>query len=243
MRALLLASFCFTTAHAIVPPEYQDPLEPWQSSIEFGWNLDKSNKTTQALNSVLIVDYDADEAFNGHLEYSFDYASDDGEAFIQKSRLQLQGDYAFSKQDYAFVRTDLKRHKFASYAKEFTYTTGYGRTFIDKKRQKLSFEIGPGFRYAKPQENATDTVRKEEAIVRSVLKFQHFFTDRLKFYIDASVETGNKNTVTLFDSKLENKIVNDLSLVFNFSHSYTKHVPDGAVKEELSNKINIRYLF
>ncbi len=243
MRALLLVSLCCTAAHAIVPPEYQDPIEPWQSSIEFGWNFDKSNKTTRALNSALIVDYDAEQAFTGHMEYSFDYASDDGEPFTQKSRLQLQGDYGFNNQDYVFARTDLKRHKFASYAKEFTYSAGYGRTFVDRKKQKLSLEIGPGYRYAKPQENATDTLRKEEGIVRSVVKFQHFFTNRLKFYVDASIETGSKNTVTLFDSKLENKILNDLSLVFNFSHSYTKNVPEGAVKEELSNKINIRYLF
>ncbi|MCE2570681.1 DUF481 domain-containing protein [Motilimonas eburnea] len=243
MRALLFASLCCTSAHAIVPPEYQDPIEPWQSSIEFGWNYDKSNKTTSALNSVLAIEYDADQALSGFIKYSFDYASSDKEPFTRKSRTQFQADYAFAKKDYAFIRTDLKRHKYASFAKEFTYSTGYGRTFIDQKKQRLSIEVGPGYRYAKPQEDSSDNERIEEGIIRSVMKFRHSFHDKLTFYLDTSLETGQKNTISLIDAKFENKILDDLSLVLNFSHSYTQNVPKDTENHEFSNKVNLRYLF
>ncbi|MCE0557130.1 MULTISPECIES: DUF481 domain-containing protein [unclassified Motilimonas] len=243
MRALFVLFFCSFSSLAIVPPEYDDPIEPWQSSIEFGWMYDKGNKTTHALNSVLIIDYDADSDLTGHIEYNFDYASDDGVPYTKRGRIQLQGDYALSDEDYIFLRVDLKKHKFASFAKEQTYSSGYGKTFLDENEHKLSLEIGPGYRYSEPQKTLQDQTKKKEGIVRSVIKYQRSFTESIKFYLDTSLETGNKNTISNIDAKLENKILNDLSLVFSFSNTYTKNVPVGAVNNEFTNKINVRYLF
>lgn len=243
MRAILIFFCLCSPALAIVPPEYDDPIDPWQSAIEFGWMYDRSNKTTNTLNSLLEIDYDAEQAFSGRAVYNFDYASDDGQAYTRKGRLQLQGDYSLSKSSYLFIRTDLKKYKYATFARENTYTSGYGHEFIDKRWQKFSLEFGPGYRSAYPQKNLPDQSNKEEGIIRNVLKYQQFFNNSMRFYIDTSLEIGLKNTVSIVEAKLENKIMHDLSLVFNVSNTHTKNVPDGGVHNEISNKVNIRYLF
>lgn len=242
LRYLLILALWPSGALAIVPPEYEDPEEPWTAGIEFGWMYDKGNKTSRSLNTTLEIEYEIKDKYKGYFEYNFDFASDDDVETTKKDRFQLQGDYNFNDENYVFARADIKSDEFGSFAEEKTYSTGYGHIFLDEKKHKLNLEIGPGFRQSKPQQGNFDDPAVDEAIIRSVVKYQRFFTEHLKFYADSSLEIGDKNSISVTNLKLEQKLFGDLFLVFDLQYTYRDKVPTDTVRNEFVNKFNLKYL-
>ncbi len=240
---LLMLGLISPQTLAIVPPEYKESEDPLDGSIEFGFMYDKGNKLTRSINGRLVLKYEKKDHYKGHFEYSAEHSEDDGETTIRKDRLQLQGNYSFNKKHYLFTRADLTSNDFASFKKEQTFSGGYGHKFVDEKKQKFSVEIGPGYRFSQPQPTSEDSENIREAILRGNLKYEQTFAEHLKFYADASNETGEKNSVSTVNIKLENKLFYELFLVLEFEYKNTKNVPIGTVNDEVTSKLNLKYAF
>ena len=112
----------------------------------------------------------------------------------EKYRWQLQSDYNLDPTNLIYARSDINRSQFSSYEQEDIFTVGYGRILYNTNKQKFNIEIGPGYRFAIPNDGE-DAVSVDEFIVRTKLNYERVLTDSLQVTTDAVLEAGHENSV------------------------------------------------
>lgn len=214
----------------------------FSGSVEFGFAYEQDNQVTKAVNGRLILDYDEPDEYNLNSDLEFEFENEDGESSTDKYRWQLQSDYNLDPQNLMFARSDLNRSKFSSYEQEDIFTVGYGRIFLNNERHKLNIELGPGYRFAIPN-IGEDAVSVDEFIVRTRLNYERIITDSLQVKVDTVLEAGKDNSVYNMSFKAQNRIYQELYLVFDFSYKFTQNVPIDTVNEEVSSGLSLLYAF
>lgn len=216
--------------------------DPFSGSVEFGFSYDQDNNTERAIEGTLVLDYEVPEQYKLHNDLYIEFEDEDGKTQTSKQRWQLQGDYNLAPQDFIYVRTDLQRSRFASYEQEDVYAVGYGRIVINTKTHILTLEAGPGYKTAKPNEGE-DEITIDEAIIRAYFSYSFVFSDALQLTSQGAVETGKSNTTYNAIVKAQNRIYQQLYLVFDVDYKYTTTVPDDSVNREVSSGVNLLYAF
>jgi len=211
-------------------------------SIEFGFAYEQDNQVTQSINGRLLLDYDKREQYNIHNELDFEFEDEDGEMSTAKYRWQLQSDYHLDLNHLVFVRSDMSRSKFSSYDKENIFTVGYGRVFFDNPKHKFNLEIGPGYRFAVPNVGE-DAVSIDEFIVRTRLNYERVINESLQLKMDSVLEKGDSNSVYNMSFKAQNRLYQQLYLIFDFTYKFTQNVPIDTVNEEASSGLSLLYAF
>ncbi|PKF63137.1 hypothetical protein CW745_06890 [Psychromonas sp. psych-6C06] len=214
----------------------------FSGSVEFGFAYEQDNQVTRSLNGRLILDYDEPEKYNINSDLDFEFENEDGEKSTDKYRWQLQSDYNLSPVNLVFARSDISRSQFSSYEREDIFTAGYGRIFFDTERHKFNVEIGPGYRFAKPN-YGEDAVSVDEFIVRTRLNYERVLSDSLQVSMDTTLETGRENSVYNLNLKAQNRIYQELYLIFSFDFKYNQNVPIDTVNEEISSGLSLLYAF
>ena len=214
----------------------------FSGSVEFGFLYEQDNQVTKNINGRLILDYDKVDNYNINSDLEFEFENEDGDTSTEKYRWQLQSDYNLDPSNLVYARSDINRSQFSSYEQEDIVTVGYGRVFYNSDKQKFNFEIGPGYRFAIPNEGE-DAVSIDEFIIRTKLNYERVLTDSLQIKTDAVLEAGKENSVYSLSFKAQNRIYQELYLVFNFEYKYTQNVPVDTVNEEASSGLSLLYAF
>ena len=216
--------------------------ERFSGSVEFGFTYEQDNQVTKAIKGRLILDYDEADKYNINSDLDFEFEDEDGETSTEKYRWQLQSDYNLDPSNLVFARSDINRSQFSSYEQEDIFTVGYGRIFFNTEKHKFNAEIGPGYRFAVPN-IGEDAVSIDEFIVRTRLNYERIITDSLQVKIDTVLEAGHSNSVYTMNFKAQNRIYQELYLIFEFEYKFTENVPPDTVNEEVSSGLSLLYAF
>jgi len=214
----------------------------FSGSIEFGFVYEQDNQVTKAVNGRLILDYDQPEQYNINSDLDFEFENEDGETSTEKYRWQLQSDYNLDPVNLVFARSDISRSQFASYEQEDIFTMGYGRIFFNTEKHKFNVEFGPGYRFSVPN-IGEDAVSIDEFIVRTRLNYERIVTDSLQLKVDTVLEAGHSNSVYTLSFKAQNRLYQELYLIFDFEYKFTENVPVDTVNEEVSSGLSLLYAF
>ena len=141
-----------------------------------------------------------------------------------------------------FARSDLSRSQFSSYEQEDVFTVGYGRIVLNTPKHKFNIEVGPGYRFAVPNVGE-DSVSIDEFIVRTRLNYERIITDSLQVKADTVIEAGHSNSIYNVNFKAQNRIYQELYIVFDFEYKYTQNVPVDTVNKEVNSGLSLLYAF
>ncbi len=160
----------------------------------------------------------------------------------ERYRWQLQSDYNLDPNNLLFARSDISRSQFSSYEQEDIFTVGYGRIFLNTEKHKFNIEVGLGYRFAVPN-TGKDAVSIDEFIVRARLNYERIVTDTLQVKLDTVLEAGHSNSVYTLSFKAQNRIYQELYLIFDFECKFTENVPVDTVNEEVTTGLSLLYAF
>ncbi|WP_022942707.1 DUF481 domain-containing protein [Psychromonas hadalis] len=211
-------------------------------SIEFGFNYEQDNQVTKQIKGRLILDYDETDKYNINSDLDFEFENEDDEMSTEKYRWQLQVDYNLDPTNLMFARSDISRSQFSSYDQEDIFTVGYGRIFFNTVKHKFNIEIGPGYRFAVPN-IGEDAVSVDEFIVRTRLNYERIVTESLQVKLDAVLEAGHNNSVYSLNFKAQNRLYQELYLIFDLEYKFTQNVPVDTVNKEVVSGLSLLYAF
>lgn len=214
----------------------------FSGSVEFGFSYEHDNQETKSLNGRFILDYDQLEKYNFNSDLDFEFKSEDHVMSTEKYRWQLQSGYNLDPNNLLFARSDLSRSQFSSYRQEDVFTVGYGHVVFNTDRHKFNVEIGPGYRFASPNDGKS-AVSIDEFIVRTRLKYERVVSESLQVSADAVLEAGHNNSVYSASLVAQNRIYQELYLIFSFDYKYTENVPIDTVNKEVSSGMSLLYAF
>ena len=222
--------------------EEAEMVEPFTGAVEFGFNFDRDNQLTKSAEGRLILDYDIVDKYNINSDVKFEFENEDSEDTKNKFRWQLQGNYNLDTTNLAFIRSDIQRAKFASYEQEDTFSVGYGHIFFNQNNHKFNTEIGPGYKLAVPNDGEEE-ISIDEFIIRTRLNYERIISENLQVTLEGTLELGKANSVYESRFRAQNRIYQQLYLIFDVNYKFNQNVPDGNENEELSTGLNLQYAF
>lgn len=214
----------------------------FSGSIEFGYTYEQDNQVTKGIKGRFVSDYNEPDKYSIHSDLEFEFESEDGDMSTDKYRWQLQSDYNLDPSNTVFARSDLNRSQFSSYEQEDIFTVGYGRIFLNTKKHKFNAEVGPGYRFAIPNAGK-NAFSIDELIVRTRLNYERVISKKIQLKVNATLESGRSNSVYNLNFKAQNRIYQELYLIFNFEYKFTEYVPVDTVNTEISSGLSLLYAF
>ncbi|MDN2664346.1 DUF481 domain-containing protein [Psychromonas sp. 14N.309.X.WAT.B.A12] len=214
----------------------------FSGAVEFGFNYEQENDVTKSAEGRLILDYNVTDDYNINNDIQFEFEDEEDEDTDNDWRWQLQGNYSLDPVNSLFLRSDIQRSQSASYQKEDTFTVGHGHVFFNENNHKFNTEIGPGYKQAEPNDGE-DAVSYNEFIVRTKLNYERIVTENLQVTLEGTFELGHKNSVYESEFKVQNRIYQELYLIFDINYKYNQNVPDDTENDELSTGFNLQYAF
>jgi putative salt-induced outer membrane protein YdiY len=214
----------------------------FSGAVEFGFNYEQDDELTKSAEGRLILDYNVVDQYNINSDIKFEFEDEEDDETENDWRWQLQGNYNLDPVNLVFLRSDIQRSQSDSYAKEDTYTTGYGHIFFNENNHKFNTEFGPGYKIAEPNDGE-DEVSYNEFIVRTKLNYERIVTKNLQVTLASVFEFGHKNSINEVEFKAQNRIYQELYLIFDINYKYTQNVPDDSENDELSTGFNLQYAF
>lgn len=211
-------------------------------AVEFGFNYEQEDELTKSAEGRLILDYNVVDQYNINSDIKFEFEDEEDEETENDWRWQLQGNYNLNPVNSIFIRSDIQRSQSDAYEREDTYTTGYGHIFFNENNHKFNTEIGPGYKLAEPNDGE-DEVSYNEFIVRTKLNYERIVTKNLQITLEGIAEVGHANSIYETEFRAQNRIYQELYLIFDINYKYNQKVPDEAENDELSTGLNLQYAF
>ncbi len=239
--ALILLSLILITAMANADEE-----KNFSGSGEAGLLVTSGNSETDSANAKIGLKYEK-EHFLGEVNLAALYNSEKTEidgnkedkVSAEKYNYSAKVGYKFNPANYVFFNADYEDDRFSGYDYKTTYSLGYGRKVITTDTINLDIEVGPGYRYDKP--NLGETV--DEAVFRGYAMFSYKFSDAVSFQQDLTVVTGSSNTNTKSVTALKSKIIGALGMKVAYKIDNNTDVPAGKEKTDTETALTLVYDF
>lgn len=247
---LFLGVLLMLTAWAGVSRAETKSPSPWKAEAELGYLMTSGNTDTQALNSGLSVTYDGvrwKHDFSASGVYSSEKSQDTGEnqTTAQKYRISGQSYFKFDERNSAFGLVTYDNDRFSGYKYQLSFVAGYARQIVKTDSIDLSAEVGPGFRISKLRDElpAKDGETQKEAIFRAAGAFKYKLSSTATFSQTASMEAGDKNTVTRLVTALKAQINGHLAMKASYTLKHNSSVPAGSRKTDTETALTLVYDF
>ncbi len=246
---LIPFSLCIiSVVHAEEESTEQETPSPLQGQVELGYQRHTGNTNTESLNVNILAEYtEGRHRTTGKWEF---YRLDKyGGEYKRKSTYSLQSDYKVSPKGYVYGSFNGIDSKYSAYFKDYTFSAGYGYQLTHTDVLTIELELGPGYRYQRPNLDELDdddlifpeTVR--EPIVRGNARIDWSLTKTVTLGGDVTVVSGDSNTLLTTNINLTNDITQNLALKLDYSRSYHSRVPDSLQKADSATSINVVYHF
>lgn len=252
---------------AALPAMAQDAEEkgPWSGESELGYSYESGNTNETNLNFRQKVVYDAHPwtntldfrasnsttrvkltDVNGNT-YTEDQRTD--EAYLVTEKL----DYYVSERTYSFFRATWEKDRFSGFDHQSSQVIGFGHQLFTQDTLSLKFELGAGTRQDELDEDtfledgttlspeAGETTR--EAIVFFSDDFAWKFAKGSELGQSFTVEYGDKNSVSRFETYVKSQLVASLSLKVSYEVKYTEKVPVDTEKRDETVLASLLYSF
>jgi putative salt-induced outer membrane protein len=217
-HTVILAGTLLASGSALAEDKKEEKKSPWTSSAELGFIRTTGNTETQTSALKVDVVYEVDKwRHTGHFEgYGSESEDDDGVNIVSAERYELSGksDYKFNEFDYMFGLVKLQKDRF-------------------------SVEIGPGIRFFKVDDRASD----EEAILRLAANYWWKITPTSKFTQELSTEIGEDITSSQSITGIQANINSTLALKFTYTFKHKTKVPEDNEKVDTELAMTLVYNF
>jgi putative salt-induced outer membrane protein len=167
----------------------------WHSEIEFGYVSTTGNSDTANIKGRADVKRESDP-WRYQLHADALNASEDDVRSAEKYLLSNKLDYKFSPRNYTFGIVTYEDDTFSGFDWQVTLAAGLGHRLLETDTMTWDVEAGPGYRISKVSDTSTGDEDQREGILRLQTKYSWKVSDNATFEQEASVESGEDNTIT-----------------------------------------------
>ncbi|GAA0555306.1 MAG: hypothetical protein CL577_00630 [Alteromonadaceae bacterium] len=255
--ALMLGLYGVQAAETDSLPTSEEPLQPIgffgtvTGDVELGFLFTSGNTDSFAIraNSELVHDL---EYFRNRyqlqslLQKNNVTDSDTGE----KDQVTTASRYSFTGQsnyklvkgrESIFGRATYAHDKFGAFREQAALAVGYGNRLYEKLTSYLDLETGPGFSH---QQSASGNNNSGPIwFVAANLDYALFDTTSFRQTLESSTSLGGENSTLLSRSSITAKIVDKLSMRFNFVVRYNSRPEGDLRKTDTETSASLVYTF
>lgn len=226
---------------AALTPVHAQPAHPdgWSGTGELGLALSKGNADSQTLIGKLSLAKE-DTQWKHMAGATFQYGKQDDVESAHRYELSARSGYRLGARSYVFGSARNERDHFTANEYQWTAAVGYGFEAIKSKDTHLTFEIGPGYRWAKLQDVQ---VHRNEPIVRGYMDFGHKLSATTSVYDTLLIEAGSDNTYARNDLGLLVEMTDALALKAGLEVRHNTNVIPGTKKTDTLTTLNVVYGF
>ena len=250
LNALALSTATLTALADTPPPP--PPAQGWSGKGEAGYVMSRGNADTDSANAKLdLADVFGDWKQSFHLEGL--YGRSDEITSAERWAALVQSAYQFTPRAFAFGALHFLQDEFSGFQYQASITTGVGYKFLEMNSDKLSAQVGVGYRRLRPEVLTLDAAGSviartpEEssgnAIGTAGFDFTHIFNASTKITDKFLVESGSDNTSLENDVALVVNMSKKLSLSAGFTLQDNTQPPAGLKKVNTLTTLNLVYAF
>jgi putative salt-induced outer membrane protein len=227
-------------SHAsLVPSPDGAPDEGWSGKGELGLALSRGNTDSDSFIGKFDLAYS-----NAHRKDAFgastQYASTGGIESARRYELHGTSGFRLDERSYVYGSLRNERDNFGTYEYQWTATTGYGYEAIRSDAQRLFFEAGPGYRFAKDQGTRS---HRNEVIGRGLVDWSLKLTPTASLVDSVLVESGRENTYARNLFGVQVAMSRTLAMKAGLETRYNSQVDPGIEKTDNLTTVNLVYNF
>ncbi|MEM9172579.1 MAG: DUF481 domain-containing protein [Pseudomonadota bacterium] len=166
-------------------------------------------------------------------------SQDDVDTTAEAYTVGWQSNWAINDYSYLYGHLNGIKDKFAGYDRQITEAIGYGRNLIKNDTTLWTAEIGAGARQSVLRGGSSIS----ETIVQAKTDYTYSFSETNEFFANASVESGDENTLINAGVGIKARLVGDLALVASYKIRSNSDVPAGSEKTDTFTAISLEYSF
>ena len=244
--ALLLAALAAAPSvaraqfHATLAPPGDSKAESgWSGRGELGLALSHGNTDSESFIGKLDMAYSSSAR-----KYAFgaatQYATTDGAPSARRYNVYGTSGIRLDPRRYIYASVRNERDDFGTYEYQWTAAGGFGYDALRSERQRLSFELGPGYRFAKDQ---ALRVHHNQAIARGFADWSLRITDTATLVDTLLVESGSDNTFSRNVFGVQVAVSDGLAMKAGLETRYNSHVDPGIENTDNLTTVNLVYAF
>lgn len=219
---------------------------PWQSDLSLGLQQLSGNADSQTVNGEVNGQYDGEQT-RYQASASVLQVEKDGEEDKRKTELEAQANRGISARRYVLLNATYVADRYGPYYDDFMLATGLGHQWWQSDTFQLSTEVGPGYRYQRPNLDEIDdddlimpySVR--EPVIRAQAKGEWQLVDSVSLEGRSIVISGASNTSVEGAVTLASTITEKLSIKITSKHNYMTDVPPGLKHHDSVLTVGLRY--
>jgi putative salt-induced outer membrane protein len=153
----------------------------------------------------------------------------------------LQLNYNITPRVYWYIGGRYTDDRFSGFAYQAAVKTVAGYRFVDTDATKLTAQIGAGYRRLRPEILVKDDIgaiirtehpEESDAIFDAGVGYEHSFNEYTKLLAAATVQSGEKNTLTNVNVTLQVKMTNRLALSASYKLIDNSTPPPGTGRRD-----------
>jgi putative salt-induced outer membrane protein len=228
------------------------PAQGWSGKGEVGYVMSRGNANTDTANAKIdAADVIGDWKQSLHLEGLYGRTNEVTAA--ERWAALLQTDLKITPRAFGFVALHFLQDEFSGFQYQASATTGIGYKFLDTAADKLTAQIGAGYRRLRPElltMDATGAViartpgeSSGNAIGTAGFDYAHLFNASTKITDRMLLESGAGNTSLEDDLALVVSMSKKLALSVGFTYQENTEPPAGLKKVNTLTTLNLVYAF
>jgi putative salt-induced outer membrane protein len=248
--ALVLIVVASTVMADDAPPP--PPAQGWSGRGEVGYVMSRGNSNTDSANAKIdLADLIGDWKNSIHLEGL--YGRSDEITSAERWAAIVQSDLRITPRAFAFAALHFMQDEFSGFQYQASATSGIGYHVLDTDTDKLTAQIGAGYRRLRPElltMDATGAViartpgESTGAVIGTAgIDYAHIFNASTKITNKVLVESGSGNTSLENDLAVVVSMSKKLALSAGFTIQENTEPPVGLKKVNTLTTLNLVYAF
>ena len=228
------------------------PAQGWSGKGEAGYVMSRGNTNTDSANAKLdLADVVGDWKHSIHLEGLYGRSVEVTSA--ERWAALFQSEYQITPRAFGFGALHFLQDEFSGFQYQASATTGIGYKFLVTAADKLTAQVGIGYRRLRPELLTMDAAgaviartpgeSTGTAIGTAGFDFAHIFNASTKITDKLLVESGSGNTSLENDLALVVNMSKKLALSAGFTFQENTEPPGGLKKVNTLTTLNLVYAF
>ena len=251
--SVLCAASCITLARADdAPAPIPPPQHEWIGKGQFGFLDSKGNSDGESINgNIDMLRYD--DAWKNEAYAEGLYGKSAGVISAERWLVREQTDYTITTKTFAFGGLRFEHDLFDGFVYQASITAGVGYKFIDSDNDKLTGQVGPGFRRLRPETLSKDDsgavveriplAAESEVIATVGVDYLHKFNQTTSVTNKLLVEHGSTDTLAHDEIALTVKMSTRLALSVGYAITDNSNPPTPLKKVDTVSTVNLVFAF
>ena len=241
-------------ARADAPAAPPPPQHEWIGKGQFGFLQSKGNSDGESINgSIDLARYD--DAWKNALYVGGLYGKSAGIVSSERWEVRDQTDYTISPKLFAFGGLRYEHDMFDGFQYQASLTGGLGYKFLDTTSDKLTVQLGAGYRRLRPETlikdpggsgAVVDRIPEDatgEVIATAGVDYAHKFNASTTLTNKFLVEYGSSDTLAHDEIALTVKMSNTLALSVGYAITDNSKPPAPLKKVDTVTTVNLVFAF